>query len=301
MSARAAGETGTPGGARRQVLDRIADHLAATRPDGHPLRLAVDGITAAGKTTFADEIVAALRGRGVPTVRVSMDGFHHPRAHRYQRGRGSAEGYYLDAYDFPSFRRLVLAPLGPGGDGAYRDRILDLASDTSVDAPAVVAEPDAVLVVDGSFLQREELAGGWDQVLYVDTDVEVARERGVRRDSDALGGPVATDDAYRQRYHAACRRYVTEVGPADRADILVANSDVDHPVLRRIGGAAGSTAHLFSYGTLQQPDMPAPRRSGAELEGRPDRLGGHRTEWVAITDPHVVAVSGTDRHPIVRS
>lgn len=40
--------------ARARVLDRIADHLAQ-RSAGHPPRTAVDGITAAGKTTFARE------------------------------------------------------------------------------------------------------------------------------------------------------------------------------------------------------------------------------------------------------
>lgn len=133
---------------RRRVLDRIADHLVARRL-GHPLRVAVDGVTAAGKATLAREVAAAVDARGRHGIHLSMDGFHHPRAHRHRQGRDSAAGYYADAYDFPTFARTVLDPLGPGGDRRYRERI-----------------------VDGSFLQRE-LA--WDEVVFVDTAFAVAR------------------------------------------------------------------------------------------------------------------------------
>lgn len=156
---------------RRRVLDRIADHLVARRL-GHPLRVAVDGVTAAGKTTLARELAAAVDARGRHGIHLSMDGFHHPRAHRHRQGRDSAAGYYADAYDFPTFARTVLDPLGPGGDRRYRERIIDLASDTPVDEPPVTAARDAVLIVDGSFLQRD-LA--WDEVVFVDTAFAVAR------------------------------------------------------------------------------------------------------------------------------
>jgi len=39
---------------------------------------------------------------------------------------------------------------------------------------------------------------------------------------------------------------------------------------------------------------------GRQLDDTSDTLPGHRADWVTITDPDVVAVSGTDRHPIVR-
>lgn len=60
-----------------------------------------------------------------------------------------------------------------------------------------------------------------------------------------------------------------------------------------------STELLFSYGTLQLPEV---QRStfGRELDGRPDAIVGYDLDYVTITDPHVVAVSGSDRHPILR-
>ncbi|MFJ9419405.1 uridylate kinase [Streptomyces sp. NPDC101227] len=227
------GRRGRP--TRDQVIGRIADHFAARRP-GHPLRVAVDGITAAGKTTLARALAAAVADRGRPAVHLSMDGFHHPRAHRHRQGRDSATGYYQDAYDFPAFARSVLVPLGPGGDHRYRSRIIDLASDQAIDEPPVTAPADAVLVVDGSFLQRHELAGLWDEVVFADTSFPVARQRGTRRDTKLFGSSAQAEHAFDNRYHAACRRYLAEVDPATHATIVVGNDDVEHPVLRRIGG-----------------------------------------------------------------
>jgi hypothetical protein len=153
-----------------------------------------------------------------------------------------------------------------------------------------------VLVVDGSFLQRELT---WDEVVFVDTAFDLARDRGSRRDADMFGCVDQAGHAFDVRYHAACRRYLDEVAPATHATVVIGNDDPAYPELRRIGGAAKATVHLFSYGTLQLPEVQV-EHFGRHLAGRPDTLPGHRQHWVTITDPAVIAVSGTDRHPIVR-
>lgn len=56
---------------------------------------------------------------------------------------------------------------------------------------------------------------------------------------------------------------------------------------------------LFSYGTLQDPAVQL-ANFGRRLDGAPDALPGFRTDWVEITDPEVIAESGSNRHPIVR-
>ncbi|MDQ2626977.1 MAG: gamma-glutamylcyclotransferase [Actinomycetota bacterium] len=60
-----------------------------------------------------------------------------------------------------------------------------------------------------------------------------------------------------------------------------------------------NTELLFSYGTLRLPEV---QRStfGRELDGRPDAIVGYDLDYVTITDPEVVALSGSDRHPILR-
>jgi gamma-glutamylcyclotransferase (GGCT)/AIG2-like uncharacterized protein YtfP len=59
------------------------------------------------------------------------------------------------------------------------------------------------------------------------------------------------------------------------------------------------TELLFSYGTLRQPEVQL-TTFGRELDGRPDAIVGYDLEYVTITDPHVIATSGSDRHPILK-
>ena len=59
------------------------------------------------------------------------------------------------------------------------------------------------------------------------------------------------------------------------------------------------TALLFSYGTLRQREVQL-MTFGRELGGHLDAIIGYELDWVTITDPHVVATSGSDRHPILR-
>jgi hypothetical protein len=59
------------------------------------------------------------------------------------------------------------------------------------------------------------------------------------------------------------------------------------------------TELLFSYGTLQQPEVQL-ATFGREVPGRRDAIVGHELDWITITDPHVIATSGSDRHPMLR-
>src|SRR5438045_8514299 len=101
------------------MLDRLADALVAVeRP--HPVRVAIDGRSAAGKTTLADELAEAIAQRRRPAIRASVDDFHRPAEERYIRGRLSPDGYYLDAFDYPAVRTALLLPLGHGGSRRSR-------------------------------------------------------------------------------------------------------------------------------------------------------------------------------------
>jgi gamma-glutamylcyclotransferase (GGCT)/AIG2-like uncharacterized protein YtfP len=56
--------------------------------------------------------------------------------------------------------------------------------------------------------------------------------------------------------------------------------------------------YLFSYGTLRLAEVQR-GTFGSELPTTDDELPGFRLGMLAITDPHVIALSGSDRHPIL--
>lgn len=198
----------------------------------HPTRVAIDGRTASGKTTLADEIADTLRRRGRSVIRTSIDGFHRPKAERYARGRNSPEGYYFDARDWEAIKYFLLNPLGPDGDLCYRTITFDLEADAPVKDEPKLALADDVLIVDGTFLQRRELQSAWDLTVYVDVPEELAAARGTQRDADRLGGPASAATLYRERYQPAFLIYQQSCDPMAIADIVFDNTVFPEAVVR---------------------------------------------------------------------
>ena len=216
---------------RAAVLNDLATMIAKL-DSARPIRVAIDGRTASGKTTLANELADCLRAKGREVIRTSIDGFHRPKVERYARGRHSAEGYYYDARDLPAINALLLDPLGPGGDGWYRTASFDLRSDLPIEQDPQFAPDDAILVVDGTFLQRPELRGGWDVAVFVETSEYVSEQRGMNRDTALLGGVEATRQLYADRYRPAFDLYEGSCAPASAADAIINNDNFGQPALR---------------------------------------------------------------------
>lgn len=213
--------------ARRAVLEGIAGEFAQHYAHGRTL-LGVDGPDAAGKTSFADDLALALRRAGFTVFRASLDDFHHPREHRYRAGRLSAEGYYRDAFDVSLFRRVLAEPFRLGGSTGFQLAGFDLARDVPREAEWMTGPADAVLVVDGVFLQRSELRGLWNFSVWLDAEADVRLARMVERD----GADADPESPANRRYSDAHRFYVRDTHPNAAASAIVDNTDPAHPKRR---------------------------------------------------------------------
>lgn len=198
----------------------------------HPVRVAIDGPDAAGKTILADELAPLIERSGRPVIRASVDGFHRPRAERLARGPESPEGYYYDSFDYPTLRVALLDPLGPGGDGRYRRRVFDFRADEAVDSPIEVAAPDSVLLFDGVFLLRRELLALWDFSVFVAVPFSETQRRAIARDAALFGSEQAVLHRYDARYVPGQQLYFGEARPEEKADVVVDNADPDRPQRR---------------------------------------------------------------------
>lgn len=215
---------------RATILEQIADYLCA-HIHQHPLRVAIDGVDAAGKTTLADEIVTPLRQRGRSVIRASLDSFQQSCAHRYARGTLSPKGYYEDAFDIAAVRSMLLAPLGPGGDCRYQTAAFDVRTDMLAPSPIFQAQIDSILLFDGVFLLRPELNNGWDVKIFVDVTFEVALARALQRELAAFGSEQALRERYQRRYIPGQQLYLRACRPRECADLIVMNDDLDQPTL----------------------------------------------------------------------
>lgn len=171
-------------------------------------------------------------------MRASVDGFHHPATVRHRRGRDSPAGFFLDSYDYPAFRRLVLDPLAPGGDRRIRRAIHDVHREVAVDASAIEVPEGAVLVVDGIFLHRDELVDAWDLSIWLQVPFEVSIPRGAAR---GYGNP-DPDAPENRRYVEGQRLYLRTCQPQRRATFVLDNTELDAPRLLRAPAAGQSSS-----------------------------------------------------------
>lgn len=218
--------------ARAEILREVAARILEL-PATRIARVAIDGVDGVGKTVFADELAADLAPSRRPIIRASLDGFHNPRAVRYQRGRGSPEGFYRDSYDYAALRACLLDPLGPAGSGAYRTAVFDHVTDSAVEAETHRAAPNSILILDGIFLHRPELRGSWDLSVFLSASFAVTIPRGAAR-GPGFGSPDPRAESNR-RYVQGQRIYLRQERPEERADILIDNSDLAAPRVLRAG------------------------------------------------------------------
>lgn len=223
---------------RQELLHHVASAiltLRKVRGSNGILKVAIDGVDGAGKTTFADELAEHLRSSpsSPNIIRASVDGFHNPPEVRHKRGRNSPEGFYRDSYNYDSLRENLLYPLSSGGTRRYVQRVYDVDASAPVPPPTsggLVASEGDILVFDGIFLHRAELREFWDLSVFLDVPFEVSTRRGAQRSAQMDPDPNSENN---RRYVEGQKLYLDEAGPAQRASILVDYTSLTIPVIQR--------------------------------------------------------------------
>ena len=194
----------------------------------HPVRVGVDGFSAAGKSTLADELAAMVTGQGRPCLRADLDDFKRPRAER----PAGPEGFYRGAFDLDAIRKFLLVPLGPGGNRQIRLRFFDQQRQASFPAEVQSVPTDAVVIADGACLLRPELRDLWDFRIFVEIDFDLVLARGAARDAAWMDSAEAAAEHYRNYYIPAERLYDAEADPRSHADVIVDNRNLANPIIR---------------------------------------------------------------------
>jgi uridine kinase len=212
---------------RIELLRQLRDQFQRDYPRGRTL-IAVDGVSGSGTAAFADGLAEVFDEAGRAVFRASIDDFHRPREERYARGRDSAEGYWLDSFDYSLFRRVLVEPFRLAGSAGFQLVGFDEQRDVGAPLRWTTGPQDAVLIVDGVFLNRPELRGLWHASVWLDVPMATAYER-LHERLGVAGDPTAPSNA---RYVGGQALYRKDDDPTARATALVDNTDERHP--RRI-------------------------------------------------------------------
>jgi pantothenate kinase len=188
------------------TFDTLVERARSLVPDGGRAVLGIAGAPAAGKTTLAEELVAALTKAQPPgwVAHVPMDGFHLADVELERLGSRDRKGApdTFDAYGYanllrrlredademiyaPGFERVIEQPIA-GAIGVPRE------------ARLIVSEGNYLLLADGPWAGVRPLV---DEVWYVDLDQPERLRRLVERhllfgksQADAVAWATGTDE-----------------------------------------------------------------------------------------------------------
>ncbi len=109
--------------------------------------------------------------------------------------------------------------------------MFDFREDAPAPGPTAVASRNAILLFDGVFLLRPELAEVWDFRIFVSVEPDECLRRALERDTALFGSRREVERRYRGRYIPGQRLYLAAAHPAEVADVIVGNDDPVRPTL----------------------------------------------------------------------
>ncbi|WP_167140408.1 uridine kinase [Diaminobutyricimonas sp. TR449] len=192
---------------KRDFFDALAAEVLHNYGRGRAI-IAVDGLPDAGTTAFADDLAAAFKRVDHGVFRASMRDFHRPRAERVARG-DSPSDFYRDAFDYSRFRRVLIEPFRMGGSTGFVTRDFDLERDMQIEPKWQSGPADAILIVDGLFVNRPELSSLWNYSIWLEVPV-----------------PLQATDV---ETNAVVSVYRKDTDPTEKATALISNTDPDNP------------------------------------------------------------------------
>ncbi len=184
---------------------------------GETLIVGIDGLGGAGKSTVSEALRKMFREEDIFVTVLHIDDFIHPKTVRYNDKYAEWECYYNLQWRYDYLLKDVAEPIRRGSLSGKielydKDNDTYFLSETNIPVGSVV-------IIEGIFLQREELRGVFDYVVYIDIPEEIRLERVLKRDG-YIGNKEQIKAKYENRYFPAERYYVKNCSPCDNANFV---------------------------------------------------------------------------------
>ena len=187
------------------------------RHSGLPMLVAFDGGSGSGKSTLAVLVATELDAAIVPG-----DDFFAAEVTDAEWDALSPSERAAAAIDWRRLRVEALEPLLAGRIASWHP--FDFAAGTRPDgtypmaADAVTRKPSSVIVLDGAYSCRPEIADLIELAVLVDLPIDERHRRIAAREETSFS------DAWHARWDAAEDYYFTHVRPATSFDLVVTNT-----------------------------------------------------------------------------
>jgi uridine kinase len=213
---------------RLPVFEKLLGEIDHRKPGDRPFVVGVTGIDSSGKTVFTGALADYLIARGRKVQLINLDDFHNPREIRYT-GDNQADNYYHRSFNIQTIIRNLLIPIYQKGEHSVTLKLLDLSTDRYEITKKFSFDRDTIVLFEGVFLFRQELAPYTDLKVFLDIPFSESKRRAVVRD------PAAVLKKYDTKYLPAQARYLQEYPPVNTADMIIDNSNWEYPRIKYPG------------------------------------------------------------------
>ena len=184
--------------------------------------IGIDGLGGSGKSTISNRLSELLSNKGYNNIILHIDDFIFPQNIRYNAEYPEWQCYYNLQWRYDYLTKDILLPI-------KQNRVLDSyieLYDKEFDnykKEKLVIKSKTIVIVEGIFLQRAELKGLFDYVIYIDVPECIRFERLIKRDT-YIGSESDIISKYQNRYFPAERKYIEEYDPHNKADYVINNT-----------------------------------------------------------------------------
>lgn len=198
---------------------KIAEQIEEIYISNRTLIIGIDGLGGAGKSTISEKLYKIFCDNGYHVALFHIDDFIHPKAIRYNDNYAEWECYYNLQWRYDYLINDVVNPIRCGNDFTDKVELYDKDNDTYylVDANVPVG---SIVIIEGVFLQRQELKDLFDYMIYIDIPEEVRLKRVLERDG-YIGNQQQIKAKYDNRYFPAEHYYIKECSPRKNADYII--------------------------------------------------------------------------------
>ncbi|TFD48853.1 hypothetical protein E3T55_12420 [Cryobacterium frigoriphilum] len=170
--------------------------------------IAVDGTDASGRVEFADQLAEVLRETDRHVFRASMRFFQRARNEQDSSEPDPQLRLYRSGSDDSALRRVLVEPFRMGGSAGFVLEQRDPESGEWIQPTWRTAPHDAVLILDGDYLNRPDVHDLWSYSVLLETDTARAQQS------------------------LAEAAYLAEVAPRDTVTAVVDTTDAAAPLRR---------------------------------------------------------------------
>lgn len=160
-------------------IDEIVGEVLNRAGNARRFLIAIAGPPGAGKSTMADNVASALKGKGESASVLPMDGFHMDNAILIERGLLARKGI-PETFDVRGFLDIVRA-VRPA-DQEVLVPVFDRSRELAIASARPIDPQDRFIIIEGNYLlftqgKWAELDGIFDYTIMLAPPMEVLEER----------------------------------------------------------------------------------------------------------------------------